>query len=434
MTFFLILIGAGFLSTLHKQHEMKRKNIKTLAMVLAGGKGERLHPLTEHRTKPAVPFGGMYRLIDFVLSNLVNSKIQQIYVLTQYKAQSFLRHLQLGWVGTFPMDGLFILPVPAQMRVGESWYLGTADAIFQNIYLIQQIKPDLVLVFGADHVYFMDVSQMITYHLEKKAEITISTVPYPITECSQFGIVVIDETWRVTNFQEKVPHPTPIPGQPDKGLVSMGNYIFNTDVLIEAVLQDTKESDSRHDFGRDILPKIHQGDRVYAYNFCRNEVPGLRGPNDYWRDVGTIKSFYDANMDLKNPLPSLNLYNPSWPVRSVKHHDPPAKVIVDTRGKAGSVENSLVVGGSIIAGGYVRDSIIGRNVRIAAGAKVEDSVLLGHTVVDEGAKIRRAIIDHGNIIKKEEEIGYDLERDRDRYYLDESGIVVAHSSDYDQPQ
>jgi glucose-1-phosphate adenylyltransferase len=411
---------------------MRSTDVKVLAMVLAGGKGERLYPLTENRTKPAVPFGGMYRLIDFVLSNLVNSGIHQIYVLTQYKAQSLLRHLQQGWVGTFPANGLFILPVPAQMRVSESWYQGTADAIFQNIYLIQQIKPDLVLVFGADHVYFMDVSQMIRYHLQKEADVTIATIPYPITECSEFGVVVVDEQWRVNNFQEKVLHPIPIPGQPDKGLVSMGNYVFNADVLIEAVMKDTAEAESSHDFGRDILPSIFETRHVYAYDFCRNNVPGISGSNDYWRDVGTIKSFYDANMDLKNPLPHLNLYNGKWPVRSVKHHDPPAKVVIDTSGKAGLIENSLVVGGSIVAGGYVRNSIIGRNVRIASGAQVEDSVILGHTIIEERAKVRRAIIDHGNVIGRGEEVGYDEERDRNHYYIDDSGIVVSHSFDYNQ--
>jgi glucose-1-phosphate adenylyltransferase len=411
---------------------MRSTDVKVLAMVLAGGKGERLYPLTENRTKPAVPFGGMYRLIDFVLSNLVNSGIHQIYVLTQYKAQSLLRHLQQGWVGTFPANGLFILPVPAQMRVSESWYQGTADAIFQNIYLIQQIKPDLVLVFGADHVYFMDVSQMIRYHLQKEADVTIATIPYPINECSEFGVVVVDEQWRVKNFQEKVSHPTPIPGQPDKGLVSMGNYVFNSDVLIETVMQDTADAESSHDFGRDILPRICETSNVYAYDFCRNDVPGIPGSNDYWRDVGTIQSFYDANMDLKNPLPHLNLYNAKWPVRSVKHHDPPAKVVIDTSGKAGLVENSLVVGGSIVAGGYVRNSIIGRNVYIASGAQVEDSVILGHTVIEEGAKVRRAIIDHGNVIGKGEEVGYDVARDRNRYHIDDSGIVVSHSFDYNQ--
>jgi glucose-1-phosphate adenylyltransferase len=411
---------------------MRSTDVNVLAMVLAGGKGERLYPLTENRTKPAVPFGGMYRLIDFVLSNLVNSKIHQIYVLTQYKAQSLLRHLQQGWVGTFPANGLFILPVPAQMRVSESWYQGTADAIFQNIYLIHQIKPDLVLVFGADHVYFMDVSQMIRYHLQREADVTIAAIPFPITECGEFGVVVVDDQWRVNNFQEKVPHPTPIPGQPNKGLVSMGNYVFNTDVLIEAVMKDFDDEKSSHDFGRDILPKIFETRHVYAYDFCRNKVPGIPGSNDYWRDVGTIKSFYDANMDLKNPLPHLNLYNAKWPIRSVKHHDPPAKVVIDTSGKAGLVENSLMVGGSIVAGGYVRNSIIGRNVYIASGAQVEDSVILGHSVIEEGAKVRRAIIDHGNIIGKGEEVGYDVERDRNRYYIDDSGIVVSHSFDYNQ--
>jgi glucose-1-phosphate adenylyltransferase len=410
---------------------MKRKNIKTLAMVLAGGKGERLYPLTEHRTKPAVPFGGGYRLIDFVLSNLVNSKIHQIYVLTQYKAQSLLTHLQQGWVGTYPMDDLFILPVPAQMRVSETWYLGTADAINQNIYLIEQRRPDLVLIFGADHVYFMDVSQMIQYHLQKKADVTISTVPYPISECSQFGVVVVDEQWRVIDFQGKVSNPTPIPGQPGMALVSMGNYIFNADSLIEEVMCDTVDTESSHDFGRDILPKIYETKNIYAYNFFRNKIPGGQGSNDYWRDVGTIKSFYDANMDLKNPLPHLNLYNPAWPIRSVKYHDPPAKVVIDTSGKAGSVENSLLVGGSIIAGGYVRDSIIGKNVYIASGARVEEAVVLGHAVIEEGAKVRRAIIDHGNIIARGEEIGYSQERDRSRYHVDESGIVITHRREYE---
>ena len=410
---------------------MMKKNVKVLAMVLAGGKGGRLYPLTEHRTKPAVPFGGIYRLIDFVLSNLVNSGIFQIYVMTQYKAQSLLRHLQQGWAGTYPVNGFFILPVPAQMRIGDAWYLGTADAIHQNIYLIEQIKPDLVLVFGADHVYFMDVSQMIRYHLEKGAEVTVSTIPYPITECHRFGVVVVDEQWRIKSFQEKPAHPAPLPGQPDKGLISMGNYILNTDVLIDELKRNAADTKSSHDFGQDILPKICQNRYVCAYDFCRNEVPGMKGPNNYWRDVGTIKSFFDANMDLKNPLPSLNLYNTQWPVRSVKYHDPPAKVVVDTSGKRGFVENSLLGGGSIVSGGYVRDSIIGRNVYIASGAKVEEAVILGHTVIEEGAKIRRAIIDHGNIIRKGEQIGYDLEKDASRYHVDESGIVVTHRRDYE---
>ena len=405
---------------------------KVLAMVLAGGRGERLYPLTEHRAKPAVPFGGIYRLIDFVLSNLVNSGIFQIYVMTQYKAQSLLAHLQQGWAETNPMRGSFVLPVPAQMRIGEGWYLGTADAIYQNIYLIKQIEPDLILIFGADHVYLMDVSQMIRYHLEKGAEVTVCTMQYPITECRQFGLAVVDEGWRIKSFQEKSPHPTPIPGQPDRGLVSMGNYIFNADVLIEELARDASEAESRHDYGRDIFTRICKTRYVYAYDFRLNEVPGIPGPNDYWRDVGTIKSFYDANMDLKNQMPSLNLYNRKWPVRSVRHHDPPAKAVVDASGKVGVVENSLMGGGSIVSGGYVRDSIIGRNVYIDSGARVEETVILGDTVVEEGAKVLRAIIDHGNVITEGEEIGYDLERDKSRYHVDESGIVVTHRTHYEQ--
>ncbi|MDL1955609.1 MAG: glucose-1-phosphate adenylyltransferase [Candidatus Desulfofervidus auxilii] len=400
--------------------------LKILAMVLAGGKGERLYPLTAHRTKPAVHFGGIYRLIDFVLSNLVNSGIYSIYVLTQYKAQSLLRHLQLGWVGAYPMDSFFILPVPAQMRLRESWYLGTADAIYQNTYLIKQFKPDLVLIFGADHVYFMDVRQMIDYHLEKNAEVTVATIPYPISECYQFGVVVVDENWQIKKFQEKSSNPIAMPGDPNKGLVSMGNYVFNTDVLLEELEIDAEDKDSSHDFGKDILPRICQTRRVFAYDFCKNKVPGLEKQPTYWRDVGTIISYYEANMDLKNPLPKLNLYNPKWPVRSVKYHDPPAKVVVDAEGRIGHLENSLIAGGSIVSGGWVRDSVIGRNVFVGSRALVEESVLIGDVIVEEGAQIRRTIVDEGNIIRRGERIGYDLEKDAERFYLDlTSGIVVV---------
>jgi len=404
---------------------------RALGIVLAGGKGERLHPLTANRAKPAVPFGGIYRLIDFVLSNLVNSGIHQIYVLTQYKAQSLLRHLQQGWVGSYPINGHFILPVPAQMRVGEFWYQGTADAVHQNIYLIEQLNPDLVLVFGADHVYFMDVRQMVRYHLEKGAEVSVSTIPYPVTECQQFGVVVVDKQWRIREFQEKIPNATPIPDQPDMGLVSMGNYIFNTDVLLEELKVDASEKDSSRDFGRNILPRICKTRYVYAYDFRQNEIPGAVGPNLYWRDVGTLRSYYDTNMDLKNPLPSLNLYNHKWPVRSARHQDPVGKVVIDIHGNAGVVENSLLGPGSVVSGGYVRDSVIGRNVFIGSGAAVEESIILGHAVIEEGARIRRAIIEHGNVISSGDTIGYDLEKDMDRHYVDESGIVVTHWYPYD---
>ena len=399
---------------------------KTLAIVLAGGKGERLYPLTVHRAKPAVHFGGIYRLVDFVLSNLVNSGIYSIYIFTQYKAQSLLNHLQLGWVISSTVDNSFILPVPAQMRLRETWYLGTADAVYQNSYLIRRSKPDLICIFGADHVYFMDISQMINYHIEKGAEVTVATIPYPISECKRFGVVVIDKDWRIVEFQEKFPEPTPISDQPEKGLVSMGNYIFNNQVLLEELAEDASDSKSSHDFGRDILPNIYNKRRVYAYNFMKNKVPGIEGSNEYWRDVGTISAYYEANMDLKNPLPQLNLYNPLWPLHSIKYQGGPAKIVVDAYGNAGHVENSLITSGSIISGACVRDSIIGPNVFVKSGALIEESIIMNHVTIEEGAKIRRAIIDDYNVIYKGEHIGYDLDKDMERFYVDpDSGIVVV---------
>ena len=399
---------------------------KILAIVLAGGKGERLYPLTAHRAKPAVHFGGIYRLIDFVLSNLVNSGIHSIYIFTQYKAQSLLNHLQSGWVTTSTIDNSFILPVPAQMRLGETWYLGTADAVYQNTYLIRRFKPDLVCIFGADHVYFMDVSQMINYHIEKGAEATVATIPYPILECKRFGVVIIDKEWRIIEFQEKSPEPTPMPNQPDKGLVSMGNYIFNTEVLLEELAEDASNPKSSHDFGSDILPNICKKRRVYAYDFMKNKVPGIVGDNKYWRDVGTISTYYEANMDLKNPLPQLNLYNSLWPIHSIKYHGTPAKIVVDAHGNAGHVENSLIASGSIISGACVRDSIIGPNVFIKSRALVEESIIMKDVIIEEDARIRRAIIDDYNIIKRGEHIGYDPNKDMERFYVDpDSGIVVV---------
>jgi len=404
---------------------------KTLAMVLAGGKGERLYPLTANRSKPAVPFGGMFRLIDFVLSNLVNSGIQNIYVLTQYKAQSLLRHLQLGWVATSPLNNMFILAVPAQMRLGDSWYKGTADSVFQNLYLIKQAAPPLVAVFGADHVYFMDVSQMIGFHLENNADATVATIPFPIEECHRFGVVSVDSSYRIQSFIEKVPNPPAIPDRPELGLVSMGNYIFNTDLLVEELEADANDPNSSHDFGKNILPRLCQSKRVFAYDFTSNVIPGLTEQNTYWRDVGTLKSYFEANMDLKNPMPSLNLYNPLWPARSVRHQDPAAKIVIGDRGWAGQVHNTLLGAGSVISGAYVRDTVIGRNVFVGSGAVVEESVILGHCSIREGARIRRAIIDHGMVIGSGEEIGYDHERDRKRYFVDESGLVVTSLGDYD---
>jgi len=398
---------------------------RIVSMILAGGKGERLRPLTEGRAKAAVPFGGMCRLIDFVLSNMVNSGVHEIYVLTQYKAHSLIRHLQQGWAITHPLNGYSLMPVPPQMDGRDSWYLGTADAVYQNFGLIRKRNPELVLIFGSDHVYSMDIRPMIRWHLEKRAEVTVATIPMPLTQCSQFGTARVGPDWRIVEFEEKTQHPRTIPGRPDQALVSMGNYIFETRALIEELTQDASDPLSRHDFGRDILPKICKRRRVFAYDFRGNTIPGNGKPTDYWRDVGTIKSYYQANMDLNNPLSHLNLYNPEWPLRSVPYHDLPAKVMADVSGKSGYVENSILGSSTVVSGGYVRDSVIGPHVRISSGAVVEESVVLGQVIINERARIRKAIVDHGNVIGEAARIGYDREQDVSRYHIDEAGIIVV---------
>lgn len=396
-----------------------------LAMVLAGGKGERLYPLTGHRAKPAVPFGGSHRLIDFVLSNMVNSAIPEIHILTQYKDHSLLRHLQRGWIRPYCLPGPLIIPAPAQRFSKETCYLGTADAVYKNRCLIKRANPDLVLVFGSDHVYSMDVRQMVDYHLEKGSEVTVSTIPMPVDQCAHFGTVVVDDDWRIRQFEEKIPFPTPIPNRPDQALVSMGNYIFNTDRLLEVLEADAHDTGSSHDFGRDILPAICDKRGVYAYDFRTNVISDTELPTDYWRDVGTIESYYHAHMDLINPLCHLDLHYPEWPLRSITYHGLPARMIRDMDGRTGRIENSIVGNSIIVSGGYVRDSVIGNNVYISSGAVIAESMILGDVIVGEGARIHRAIIDHGNVIKAGEGIGYEPDYDAARYYLDDSGIVVV---------
>jgi len=397
---------------------------KVMAMVLAGGRGRRLYPLTGHRSKPAVPFGGTCRLIDFALSNLVNSGVNEIYVLTQYKSHSLQRHLQQGWTLTHPMNGYFLMPVPPQMMGRETWYLGTADAVFQNAGLIRNKKPELVLVFGSDHVYSMNVRAMMRHHLEKNADVTVASIPMPVTQCGSFGTVVVDRNWRITGFQEKVENPVPVPGRPDQALVSMGNYVFDSAALLEELEADAQDEKSTHDFGRDILPKIIKKRCVYAYDFRTNHLPGVDGTAAYWRDVGTIESYYLSNMDLINPLSHMSLNNPMWPIRSVKYNGMPLKVTESLSGKPGCIENCIIGGSVIVSGGYVKNSILGNNVVIGAGAEIRESVLLGNTVVKEKARIRKAIIDHGNLVREDESIGWDPVSDSRRFFLDESGVVV----------
>jgi glucose-1-phosphate adenylyltransferase len=411
------------------RHQMPFHN-NVLAMVLAGGKGERLYPLTGHRAKPAVPFGGVCRLVDFALSNMVNSGIGDIYVLTQHNDVSLLRHLKEGWTATHVLDGPQITPVPSHMLGQDNCYLGTADAVYKNRDLIKRGKPDTVLVFGSDHVYCMDVRQMISYHLEKEAEVTVATIPMPVTECFQFGTVVVDDDWRIIQFEEKVPYPAPIPNRPDQALVSMGNYIFDTDVLLEELEEDAHDTSSSHDFGRDILPKIYERRDVYAYDFRTNVISDAEHPTDYWRDVGTIESYYRASMDLNNPLCHLDLYSMSWPLRSANNHGLPVKVLGDLYGKTGCVENSIIGSSTVVSGGYVRDSVIGPNVHILSGAVVEESVILGDVIVEEKARIHKAIVDHGSVIGAGARIGYDYGMDSARYYVDECGVVVVPHNDH----
>lgn len=400
--------------------------IKVLAMIMAGGSGTRLMPLTRERAKPAVPFGGKYRIVDFVLSNMINSGIYSIYVLTQYKSQSLLNHLKDGWQFTNLLKDQFIIPVPAQMRSGEVWYQGTADAIYQNINLIENCNPDLVLIYGADHVYRMDVAQMIEYHQAKKAAVTVAALPMPASESKYFGVININEEFRITGFEEKPETPHTIPGQPDMILASMGNYIFDTPILLHELYMDARRADSDHDFGKTLIPSLCSHSPVYAYDFYSNKIVGEPvEKSSYWRDVGTIDMYYEANMDLKAIDPALNLYNLKWPLRTANYNDPPAKFAFDEDGRRGMATDSIISEGCIISGGSVRNSILGRNVFVHSWASVEDCIIMDRCDIGRRARIRRAIIDKNVRILPDTQIGYDLEEDSKKYHVTESGIVVV---------
>lgn len=402
---------------------------KVLAMIMAGGKGERLYPLTMERAKPAVPFGGKYRIVDFVLSNFVNSRIWSIYVLTQFKAQSLLNHMRDGWQFGTILEDHFIIPVPAQMRTGEEWYRGTADAVWQNIIFVERHKPDLVAVFGSDHIYRMDVQQMVTFHEDKDAEVTVAALPVPRNQSHHFGVIQVDENWRITGFQEK-PSPedaVPIPNQPDMILSSMGNYVFNTDVLLEVLAEDAEDPDSDHDFGKTILPGIFSSHRLYAYDFRTNQVPGrVKGEEiGYWRDVGTIEAYWLANMDLCSPDPVFNLYNKQWPLRTANYNDPPAKFVFDDDNRRGYGVNSIVSEGCIISGSRVSGSVLGRNVFVHSYSTIEESVILDNVSIGRGCQIRRTIIDKNVHVPAGTKIGYDLNWDAERFFVDETKNITA---------
>jgi glucose-1-phosphate adenylyltransferase len=404
--------------------------LKVMAFVLAGGKGTRLHPLTKERAKPAVPFGGRYRIIDFVLSNLVNSGIYSIYVLIQFRSQSLLQHLRDGWEFSGILKSHYIIPVPAQLRLpAEVWYRGTADAIYQNHNLIEQTNPHLVVIFGADHIYRMNIRQMIEYHEQKRADVTVAAIPVPKSQAAEFGVLVTNAEGRILEFREKDPNAPTMPGNPDYVLASMGNYIFKTGTLIHELEEDHRKSDAQtaHDFGRNILPGLVGRSELFAYDFNTNRIPGdPPGQPVYWRDVGTIDAYYEAQMDLRSVTPLLNLYNREWPLRTAGYEDPPAKFVFDEEGRRGMALESIVGGGSIISGGYVKGSVLGRAVRVYDGAVIEDAVLFDNCLIKQGAKIRRAILDKNATIEAGDTVGYDLERDKRRgWVVTDSGIVVV---------
>jgi glucose-1-phosphate adenylyltransferase len=399
---------------------------RILALVIAGGKGSRLYPLTRDRAKPAVPFGGCYRIIDFVLSNLYNSGFRSIYVLTQYKAQSLVEHVQRTW-GSRSGHSDFVTIVPAQMRMGERWYRGTSDAVWQNFHLVEDYRADPVLVFGADHVYKMNVRQMVDYHRAKEAVATVACLPVPVEDASQYGIVEIDSDSRIVGFQEKPQTgATTIPGDPTRCFASMGNYIFASKPLAQALYEDTK-TNSHHDFGRDIVPAMVKTRRVFAYDFARNRIPGVSdtGEHGYWRDVGTLDAYFEACMDLKNPLPHFNLYNWEWPILSANYPDPPSKVVLDKGGKSNGIVQTIMSSGCVIIGSSVKDCVLGRNVWIEEGADVRDSILLDNVYVGKNARIQRAIIDKNVRVADGDHIGHDLARDAIRHHVSPSGVTVV---------
>jgi len=392
---------------------------------MAGGQGTRLHPLTRDRAKPAVPFGGKYRIIDFVLSNLVNSGIYSIYVLVQWRSQSLIEHLKDGWSFGGLLPSHFVTPVPAQMRLGETWYQGTADAIFQNLNLLDDTKPEMVAVFGADHIYRMDIEQMMHFHLEHKAAVTVATLPVPVEESRHFGIVEIDSGMRITGFKEKPEHVDSMPGAPGRCLASMGNYLFDPQVLRSALIEDAARDESHHDFGQDLIPALIDRVPIYAYNFMTNRIHGDSEQNlSYWRDVGTLDAYYEANLDLRDARPHLNLYNPNWPLRTAYYNQPPAKFVFAENGRRGHALHSVISEGCIISGGTVRNSVLGRSVFVHSYSEVDDSILMDYVEVGRHARIRRAIVDKNVYIPEGDEIGFDLERDRRRFFITDSGIVV----------
>jgi glucose-1-phosphate adenylyltransferase len=402
---------------------------QVLAMVLAGGHGSRLMPLTRDRAKPAVPFGGTYRLIDFALSNLANAGYRRVAVLTQYKSHSLDRHLALAWQfsGTF---GDYVASVPAQMREGPRWFTGSADALHQNLNIIDDEDPDFLIVLSADHVYRMDPRQLVQFHAQMDAGVTVAAVRVPIAEASAFGVLEVDGSGRIRSFVEKPAHPVAMPGDPEHALVSMGNYVFSEGLLRRFLAEDAANEDSMHDIGGSLIPRYVEHGEAVAYDFDLNMVPGQRDrEHGYWRDVGTLDAYYEANMDLVAVDPVFDLYSEEWPIHSLSPQLPPAKFVFEEELRSGRAFDSLVSPGVVVSGATVRRSIIGPSVRLHSGALVEDCVLFDEVEVGRGAIVRRAVIDKQVSIPDGAAIGVDLARDRERFTLTGRDVVVIGKRD-----
>lgn len=396
----------------------------TVALILAGGRGSRLRNLTDWRAKPAVPFGGKFRIIDFPLSNCVNSGIRRIGIITQYKAHSLIQHIQRGWGFLRGEFNEFVELLPAQQRIEEMWYKGTADALFQNMDIIRQYGPEYVLVLAGDHVYKMDYGEMLAFHAASAADLTVACFEVPVEEASEFGVMAVDEYGRITSFVEKPKDPPTIPGHPDRALVSMGIYVFNAKFAYEQLIRDADDRHSGHDFGRDIIPQLVHKYRVYAHRFADSCV-GTPGDYPYWRDVGTVDAYWEANMELAKIKPDLNLYDAKWPIWTYQEQLPPAKFVFDDDDRRGIAVDSMVSGGCIISGATVRRSVLFSDVRVNSYSDVEDSVILPKTDIGRFVTLKRVIVDKACKIPDGTQIGVDPVKDRERFFVTERGITLV---------
>ena len=393
-----------------------------LGMILAGGEGSRLRPLTESRSKPSVPFGGSYRLVDFALNNFVNADFMRLYVLTQFKSQSLNSHLSKGWMISGVTSRFFIEPIPAQMRTGKRWYEGTADAIYQNLRFMELSGAQDICIFGSDHIYKMDIRQMMDFHRQKQAKLTVSAIRMPVEEASQFGVIEIDEQGMMVGFEEKPQQPKSIPGLPGTALVSMGNYIFKAQALYDELNQDAEDPESSHDFGNDIIPKMFPRGEVYVYDFSTNVIPGEK-EETYWRDVGTIDAYWQAHMDLLKENPPFSLYNRAWPLHTYQPALPPATYI-NSDNQNVEIVDSLVCNGSWVRGSQIKKSVLGFRTNVASQCDISESIFLGSVKVGEGCILRRVIVDKDVEIAPGTEIGVDLEQDKQQFHVSDGGIVV----------